>query len=79
MSDKLGPYITKLMTTAIDSKEDEFVKSLALTELKRLNIDIEEFIRTHGIESDEADDKTTTKKEKQLLQEEENVKQSSTR
>ena len=70
MSDKLGPYIAKLMTTVIDSKEEEFVKSLALAELKRLNVDIEEFIRTHGNNADEIDDKST-KKEKQLLQEEE--------
>ena len=35
---KLGSYITQLMTTIIDSGESQFVKDLALDELKRLNV-----------------------------------------
>ena len=44
-TNKLGPYIQKLMTTVMDNKEDEFVKQLAWDELKRLNVDVEEFLR----------------------------------
>ena len=43
-SNKLGTYITKLMTTILEKDEDKFVKSLAFSELKRLNIDIEVFL-----------------------------------
>ena len=63
MADKFGPYITKLMTTVLDFKEDEFVRGLAVEELKRLNVDIEEFIRKQYQEDEEET------KEKQLLQE----------
>jgi hypothetical protein len=65
MSDKLGPYIQKLMTTVIDNKEDDFVKNLALTELNRLKINISEFLIKHYQEDDVAEEKI----EKQLLQE----------
>ena len=44
---KLGSYITKLMTTVLDSEQEEFVKELALGELKRLNVDVNEFINKH--------------------------------
>jgi|TARA_Y100001963_G_C6651340_1_gene385853 uncharacterized protein YwgA len=68
---KFGPYITKLMTTVLDFKEDEFVRSLAVEELKRLNIDIEEFLRKTASGEDESKEEI----EKQLLQEDkENVK-----
>ena len=71
MSMKFGPYITKLMTTVLDFKEDEFVRSLAVEELKRLNIDIEEFLRKNASEEDESKEEV----KKQLLQEDkENVK-----
>ena len=62
---KLGPYISKLMTTVLDFKEDLFVRGLAIGELKRLNVDIEEFIRKQYQEKDEEETKT----EKTLLQE----------
>ena len=69
--DKLGPYIQKLMTTVLDNKEDDFVKNLAWSELRRLNVNIEEFLRKNR-----DDDSSEIKKtEKQLLQEDrENVK-----
>tara|TARA_Y100000310_G_scaffold267137_1_gene278993 strand:- start:544 stop:762 length:219 start_codon:yes stop_codon:yes gene_type:complete len=70
MTDKFGAYITKLMTTVIDFKEDEFVRNLAVDELKRLNVNIEEFIRNNTISSKEEKEKP----EKQLLQEDKNVK-----
>ena len=70
MADKFGPYITKLMATVLDFKEDMFVRGLAIEELRRLNVDIEEFIRKQYQEDEEE-----TKTEKQLLQEDkENVK-----
>ena len=63
--DKLGPYIQKLMTTVIDNKGDDFVKELAITELNRLKVNINEFLVKHY----QADDVAEKKVEKQLLQE----------
>ena len=69
---KLGSYITKLMTTVIDKNQEEFVVELAFNELKRLNVNIEEFLRTNASPDDEEVEKTV---EKILLQEDkENVK-----
>ena len=65
MADKFGPYITKLMTTVLDFKEDMFVRGLAIEELRRLNVDIEEFLRKQYQKEDEEETKT----EKTLLQE----------
>ena len=71
MADKLGTYITKLMTTILDKEQGEFVVNLAFSELKRLNVDIEEFLRKYS--KDDSDEVKQT--EKILLQEEkENVK-----
>ena len=71
MADKLGTYITKLMTTILDKEQEEFVVNLAFSELKRLNVDIEEFLRKQT--KDDSDEVKET--EKILLQEEkENVK-----
>ena len=68
--DRLGPYIQKLMTTVLDNKEDDFVKELALTELTRLKVNINEFLVKHY----QVDDVAEEKPEKQLLQEDkENV------
>ena len=68
---KLGSYITKLMTTVLDSEQEEFVKELALGELKRLNVDVNEFINKHT--KDDIDKIKET--EKKLLQEDKkNVK-----
>jgi len=67
MKDKLGPYINKLMTTIIDNtNEEDFVKELAWAELKRLGVNIEEFLREHSA----TDDTEKIEKTKQLLQEE---------
>ena len=62
---KLGNYITKLMTTVLDSEQEQFVKELALGELTRLNVDVNDFIRKHT--KDEIDKIKET--EKKLLQE----------
>ena len=69
-TDKLGPYIQQLMATAIES-EDEFVKELALTELDRLKVNINEFLAKHYKIDDVAKGEET---EKILLQEDKNVK-----
>ena len=66
---KLGPFIQKLMATVVESGEDDFVKQLAWDELKRLNVDIEEFLRKNK-EDDSNKIKDTV--EKQLLQESKN-------
>ena len=67
---KLGSYITKLMTTVLDSEQEQFVRELALSELTRLNVDVNDFIRKHT--KDDFDKAKET--EKQLLQEDKNVK-----
>ena len=66
MTNKLGSYVTKLMTTIVDKESDDFVKDLAWSELRRLNADVEEFLRKHS--KNDSDDRKVT--EKQLLQEE---------
>ena len=67
---KLGSYIQKLMATVVDNKEDQFVKELAMSELTRLKVNINEFLVKHY----QVDDVAEEKPEKQLLQEEkENV------
>tara|TARA_Y100000310_G_C20626086_1_gene785977 strand:+ start:828 stop:1040 length:213 start_codon:yes stop_codon:yes gene_type:complete len=63
---KLGGYITKLMTTVLDKEQEQFVQDLALSELTRLNVNVEEFIRKH---TKDMFDKEQEKQEKQLLQE----------
>ena len=67
---KLGGYITKLMTTVLDKEQEQFVKDLALSELTRLNVDMNDFIRKHT--KDVSDEIKET--EKQLLQEDKDVK-----
>ena len=68
---KLGSYITKLMMTVLDMEQEEFVRELALSELKRLNVDVNEFINKHT--KDDIDKIKET--EKKLLQEDKkNVK-----
>ena len=71
VKNKLGTYITKLMTTILEKDQEDFVKNLAFSELKRLNVDIEEFLRKNSKDDSENVEKT----EKILLQEyKENVK-----
>ena len=62
---KLGNYITKLMTTVLDSEQEQFVRDLALSEIQRLNVDMNDFIRKHT--KDISDEIKQT--EKKLLQE----------
>jgi len=46
-SNKLGPYIQRLMTTILDKELEDFVTNLAMSELKRLNSDITDFVNKH--------------------------------
>jgi len=66
MADKLGPYVSKLMTVVIDGEEEEFVRQLAWNELQRINSDVEEFLRKNSFEKDDDKEEKTIK---QLLQE----------
>ena len=45
--DKLGSYITNLMTTVIDTDLPKFVRTLAFEELKKLHEDTGRFIFDH--------------------------------
>ena len=67
---KLGSYITKLMTTVLDNEQEQFVRDLALSELNRLNVDMNDFIRNNT--KDDLDKIKET--EKKLLQEDRDVK-----
>jgi len=72
MNDKLGSYITKLMTTIVDKEQEEFVKNLALSELTSIKQSLEEFIVKKTIKKEDFD---TDNANKQLLQEKKNGKQ----
>ena len=67
---KFGAYISSLMTTVLDKEQEQFVKDLAWSELKRINADVEEFLRKHSKDDTKESEKTV----KQLLQEDKNVK-----
>ena len=68
---KLGSYITKLMTTVLDAEQEEFVRELALSELSRLNVDVNEFIRKH---TKDISDKIKETEKKLLQEDKKNVK-----
>ena len=68
---KLGSYITKLMTTVLDNEQEQFVKDLALSELTRLNVDVNEFIRKH---TKDISDKIKETEKKLLQEDKKNVK-----
>ena len=72
--DKLGTYITKLMTTVLDKEQEDFVKELAMSELSRLNVNISSFLKKHLDSKEEKTLGTEKQKEKQLLQEKKNGK-----
>ena len=68
---KLGSYITKLMTIVVDKEQEQFVKDLALREIEKLNVDVSDFIRKHR----KHDVDKIKETEKKLLQEDKkNVK-----
>ena len=65
MTDKLGPYVNRLMTTILDKEQEEFVQDLAWNELKRINADVESFLRKNSRDDTDKSENTV----KQLLQE----------
>ena len=68
---KLGSYISKLMTTVLDKEQEQFVKDLALSELQRLNVDMNDFIRKH---TKDISDKIKETEKKLLQEDKKNVK-----
>ena len=71
---KLGSYITKLMTVVVDRNQEQFVKDLALREIEKLNVDVNDFIRKNKEDVFDRVKKEKQEKEKQLLQEDKDVK-----
>tara|TARA_Y100001963_G_C6736540_1_gene426715 strand:+ start:1080 stop:1316 length:237 start_codon:yes stop_codon:yes gene_type:complete len=71
---KLGAYINKLMTTVLDKEQDDFVVDLAITELNRLKVNIEEFLVKNQKDNSDGIAENKPETEKQLLQEDKNVK-----
>ena len=59
----------KFRFSELDNKEDDFVKELAMSELTRLKINIDEFLVKHY----QVDDVAEEKPKKQLLQEDKDV------
>ena len=72
--DKLGTYITKLMTTILDKDQEDFVKELAMSELQRLKVNISDFIKTTLDSKEKETLEKERKQEKQLLQEDKDAK-----
>ena len=68
---KLGPYVQKLMLIVVDREQDDDVKQLAWDELKRLSVDLNDFL-TKNVE-DGLDKIRKKELKKQLLQEDDNV------
>tara|TARA_Y100000034_G_scaffold124314_1_gene172306 strand:- start:140 stop:376 length:237 start_codon:yes stop_codon:yes gene_type:complete len=65
MKDKFGAYAQKLMTTILDTEQDEFVRELSWHELSRIKDSLTEFLIEHS--KDDSEKKKNT--EKVLLQE----------
>ena len=65
MKDKFGAYAQKLMTTILDTEQDEFVRELSWHELSRIKDSLTEFLIKHS--KDDSEKKENT--EKVLLQE----------
>ena len=70
MENKLGSYILSLMATMKDLEEKQFVRDLAFEELRRLNVNINEFLKEN--QKDDSIEKENT--EKTLLQEDKDGK-----
>lgn len=67
MKNKFGIYTTKLMTVVLNTQNEDFVRRLAWDELNRLNVDLDEFLRSNRMLNHKP--KNNEKSEKQLLQE----------
>ena len=65
MANKMGSYVSKLMTVVVDDSQEEFVKDLARQELIKIKKDIESFLQSNNEDNSDKIKKT----EKKLLQE----------
>jgi hypothetical protein len=65
--DKLGLYISNLMTTIIDKEEKFFLRKLAFEELYKLKSDVSDFLARYVDEFDEIPDELKEKDTKQLI------------
>ena len=50
MKNKYGSYIQKLMLLVIDKDQEQFVKDIALEDLKQVNNDLTHFLLKHTSE-----------------------------
>ena len=64
--DKLGLYISNLMTTVIDKEEKVFLRKLAFTELLKLKSDVSDFLARHVDKFDGIPDELKEKDAQQL-------------
>ena len=71
MKNKIGNYVSQLMTTVVDTNSTDFVKQLALDELNKINMDIGDFVKKYSVSTEVEEIKKT---QKVLLQEEKNAK-----
>ena len=62
---KMGSYISKLMTVIVDESQEEFVVNLATQELVKIRNDVNSFLQKNDTDNSEG----IQKKEKELLQE----------
>ena len=69
---KFGAYISSLMTTVIDTEQEDFVKQLAWDELKRINADLEEFLRGNS-RDDVPEDEEEPEKQESLFEDSDNL------
>jgi len=66
--DKLGLYISNLMTTIVDKEEKHFVRKLAFDQLRKLGNDISAFLIKWNDEFDEIPNELKREEnEKQLI------------
>ena len=65
--DKLGLYISNLMTTIIDNEEKFFNRKLAFDELERLHLNVSSFLLKHISKFDGMPDELKEKDTKQLI------------
>ena len=71
MENKLGLYISNLMTTIVDKEEKLFVRKLAFNELENISKDISSFLTTYVSEIkpdpfQQEQNKTKNKKQTEL-------------
>ena len=64
--DKLGLYISNLMTTVVEKEEKFFLRNLAFEELNKLKSDVSDFLARYIDEFDGIPDELKEKDTKQL-------------